>query len=210
MARSREDLREILASLLKALSPHEARVRLILDTTSESGSLYILLQTLAALQPMLYERGVHVETSRSSREKPSLKQTAFIAQSSSDRKRVGGEIYEILLTHKGRVLEGMTSNFFYVREGALYTAGRGVLIGVTRQTLIALAKWEGIEIHYKALRLKELSSVDEAFITSSSRGVVPVVQIDAQQIRNGEVGDLTKKLMRLYDEEVLSIGEEIV
>ena len=210
MARSREDLREILASLLKSLSPHEARVRLILDTTSESGTLYILLQTLAALQPMLYERGVHVETSRSSREKPSLKQTAFIAQSSSDRKRVGGEIYEILLTRRGRILEGMTSNFFYVREGALYTAGRGVLIGVTRQTLIALAKWEQIEIHYKALRLEELSSVDEAFITSSSRGVVPVVQIDAQQIRNGEVGDLTKKLMRLYDEEVLSIGEEIV
>src|SRR5512138_1406640 len=108
----------------------EARVRLILDTSAEPGVIYVLLQPLQTLPAEIYENGVRLEISRTSRQKPSLKQTAFISESAFDRTRVGGEIFEILLTNKSRILEGMTSNFFYVKDGALCTAGRGVLIGV--------------------------------------------------------------------------------
>ena len=209
--RRQDDFREILFDLLKRLDGmNEARVRLVLDTSVEQGTLYVLLQPMQALSDEVYENGVRLELSKSSREKPSLKQTDFISSSSSERKRVGGEIFEILLTNRGRILEGMTSNFFYVREGVLCTAGRGVLMGVTRQTVIALAKQEGIEICHKALVLNELSAIEEAFITSSSRGVVPVVQIGEQQIGNGQVGEMTGKLMNLYEKEVLSLAEEIV
>ncbi len=208
--RKQEDLREALAEQLKHLASPEARLRLILDTSSEPGTIYMLLQPMQALPAEVYSRGVHLESSRTSREKPSLKQTAFISQSAFDRRRVGSEVFEILLTRKGRILEGMTSNFFYVRGGALYTAGRGVLIGVTRQTVITLAKRNGIEVCYKALPLTELSAVAEAFITSSSRGIVPVVSVDAQQIANGRVGDFTTKLMQLYEEAVLALSEEII
>lgn len=212
VARSREQLREILTNLLRffGAGTEEARVRLIMDTTSEPGTFYVLLQQMQPLPPGLYEKGVRVEISRSSREKPALKQTAFISQSAADRKRVGEEVHEILLTQKGRILEGMTSNFFYVRDGVLFTAGRGVLIGVTRQTLLAMAKWEDIPVRYKALHVNELPLIDEAFISSSSRGVIPVVQVDAQPIRNREIGPITKRLMRLYDEDVIAIAEEIL
>lgn len=212
VARSREQLREILSSLLRffGAGTEDARIRLILDTSAEPGVLYVLLQQMQPLAPALYEKGIRVELSRSSREKPALKQTAFISQSASDRKRVGGETHEILLTQKGRILEGMTSNFFYVRDGVLFTAGRGVLIGITRQTLLAMAKWEDIPIRYKALHVNELPLIDEAFITSSSRGVIPVVQVDAQQIKNGQIGQITRRLMRLYDEDVVAIAEEIL
>jgi branched-chain amino acid aminotransferase len=202
--------REVLAELLLPLDAPEARVRLVLDTTVEQGNIYILLQPMQPLPPEIYSQGVHVEISKSSREKPSLKQTAFISESAFDRKRVGGELYEILLTSKGRILEGMTSNFFYVRDGALCTAGRGVLIGVTRQTVLALAKQEGIKICLKAIALNELSFIEEAFITSSSRGIVPVVQIDAEPVADGKVGAMTKKLMDLYEQQILSVAEEIV
>lgn len=212
VARSREQLREILAGLLRffGTGTEDARIRLIMDTTSEPGVLYVLLQQMQPIAPALYEKGVRVEISRASREKPALKQTAFISQSASDRKRVGGEVYEILLSQKGRILEGMTSNFFYVREGILFTAGRGVLIGVTRQTLLAMAKWEDIPIRYKALHINELPLIEEAFITSSSRGVIPVVQVDAHQVGNGQIGPITRRLMRLYDEDVVVIAEEIL
>jgi branched-chain amino acid aminotransferase len=153
---------------------------------------------------------VRLDISKTSREKPSLKQTAFITESAFERKQVGGEIFEILLTHKGRILEGMTSNFFYIRDGLLCTAGRGVLIGVTRQTVLALAKQEGTGVCIKALPLTDLPVIEEAFITSSSRGVVPVVQIGDQKIGNGQVGDMTRKLMDLYETEVLSLAEEII
>ena len=207
--RKQDALREVLFDLLQGLNAPEARVRLIMDTSVEPGIMYVLIQPMQALPAEIYSKGVHLEISKTSREKPSLKQTAFIGESAFDRTRVDGEIFEILLTNKGRILEGMTSNFFYVLDGMLCTAGRGVLIGVTRQTVIAVAKQEEINICLKALALNELPLIEEAFITSSSRGVVPVVQIGEQQIGNGQVGTMTRKLMNLYETEVLSLAEVI-
>ncbi|MGE5373918.1 MAG: aminotransferase class IV, partial [Bacteroidota bacterium] len=158
----------------------------------------------------IYQNGVHLEISRTSREKPSLKRTSFIQESAFDRKRLGGGTFEILLTDKGRILEGMTSNFFYVRDGTLCTAGRGVLIGVTRQTVIGLAKREGIDFCIRAIRINELDTISEAFITSSSRGIVPVVRIDDSQVGDGKVGRMTARLMQLYNQEVLSLAEDII
>ena len=207
--RKQDALREVLFDLLQGLNAPEARVRLIMDTSVEPGIMYVLIQPMQALPAEIYSKGIHLEISKTSRERPSLKQTAFIGESAFDRTRVGGDIFEILLTNKGRILEGMTSNFFYVRDGMLCTAGRGVLIGVTRQTVIAIAKQEEINVCLKALELIELPLIEEAFITSSSRGVVPVVQIGEQQIGNGQVGAMTRKLMNLYETEVLSLAEEI-
>jgi branched-chain amino acid aminotransferase len=104
----------------------------------------------------------------------------------------------------------MTSNFFYVRDGVLCTAGRGVLIGVTRQTVITLAKREGVKFCIRALRVNEIPSISEAFITSSSRGIVPVVGIDARKVGDGGVGSVTRRLMQLYNEEVLALAEEVI
>lgn len=208
--RKQEDLRETLADMLKRIDASEARVRLILDETQEPGIIYVLLQPMDPLPPEVYRDGVSVEISKASRKKPSLKQTTFISESAFDRTRVGGAVFEILLTNKGRILEGITSNFFYVLNGVLCTAGRGVLIGVTRQTVLALAKQNELTICYKALPLNDLPLVEEAFLTSSSRGVVPVVRIDGQLIEDGTVGEMTKKLMHLYNDEVLSLAEEII
>ncbi|HEX5838059.1 MAG TPA: aminotransferase class IV [Anaerolineales bacterium] len=205
-----DDFRQVLFELLSRFDAPEARVRLILDSSVEPGTMYVLLQALRTLPDDVYENGVHLEISRSSREKPSLKRTTFINETTLERKRIGGEIFELLLTDKGRILEGMTSNFFYVREGVLCTAGRGVLIGVTRQTVITLAKREGMKFCIRALRVNELPSISEAFITSSSRGIVPVVGIDARQVGDGNVGPATRRLLQLYNEEVLALAEEII
>ena len=208
--RRRDDFRHILAELLSRLGAPEARVRLILDTSVEPGTMYVLLTALHALPEEIYQNGVRLEILRTSREKPSLKRTSFIQDTAFERKRLGGETFELLLSDKGRILEGLTSNFFYVRDGVLCTAGRGVLIGVTRQTVIALAKREGIDVCNRAIRINELQSISEAFITSSSRGIVPVVGIDDQQVGDGKVGEITARLMQLYNQEVLSLAEEIV
>ena len=62
---------------------------------------------------------------------------------------------------------------------------------------------------YQPLKLSQLLAVKEAFITSSSRGIVPVVQIDEVVIGQGRVGPLTKQLMAAYDEAVLKVSEKI-
>jgi branched-chain amino acid aminotransferase len=208
--RRQDDFRHLLADLLQRVDAPEARLRVILDATVEPGTLYVLLTPLQLLPDEVYQNGVHLELSRTSREKPSLKRTSFIQQSSLERKRIGAGTFEILLSDKGRILEGMTSNFFYVRGDTLCTAGRGVLIGVTRQAVISLAKQVGIDVCLRAIRVNELPLISEAFITSSSRGIVPVVAIDTQRVGDGKLGEVTTRLMHLYNEEVLSLAEDIV
>jgi branched-chain amino acid aminotransferase len=207
---NQDQLRSRVAELLKSLAPQEARVRLILDTSKKPGEVYILLDELHALSPAVYQDGVHVDISRGSRKKPLLKQTAFIRESSSERKHLGGEIFEILLIHNGRILEGLTSNFFYVRAGEVGTAGRGVLSGVTRETVLAIARQAGIPVRHKALEVNDIADIDEAFITSSSRGIVPVVQIANQPVGRGKVGQTTKQLLNLYEQMISDIAEPIL
>jgi branched-chain amino acid aminotransferase len=60
------------------------------------------------------------------------------------------------------------------------------------------------------LSLREIPGIDEAFITSSSRGVVPVTQIIDQPVGNGKVGETTKQLMRLFEQKISSIVESII
>ncbi len=211
VVRTRAGLRAMLAELLKILAPDEARVRLILDTSSpERGTLYVLAQPIVALPGEVYQNGVHVNLSFIQREKPNLKQTTFISQSSDERKEIHDDVHEILLTHNGRILEGMTSNFFYVRDGVLCTAGKEVLSGITRKIVVQLARGMGIKVMYRSLRVEEIPQISEAFITSSSRGVVPVVQIAGQRVGEGMVGEITRQLSAGYEARIVGLSEPIV
>lgn len=127
------------------------------------------------------------------------KDSSFIAESQSLRKRIGGDIYEALLTKNGKIYEGMTSNFYAVlarNEATLVTARTGVLLGVTRRVVLRLARGEGMQIVYRAPRLDE--DFAEAFITSSSRGIVPIVQVDGRAVGQGRVGAWTKRFSLAY------------
>jgi branched-subunit amino acid aminotransferase/4-amino-4-deoxychorismate lyase len=75
--------------------------------------------------------------------------------------------------------------------------------------VIRAARGRGVDVRYRALRLDQLPAVDEAFITSSSRGIVPIVQIDDMQVGKGRIGLKTKELMSVYDEYVLVHAEKI-
>jgi len=66
-----------------------------------------------------------------------------------------------------------------------------------------------VEVRYSPLKLNQLPAVKEAFITSSSRGVVPVIQIDEVTIGHGSPGKITMMLMRAYEEYVLKHAEKI-
>jgi len=205
-------LRRQLSALLEPYRPGEARVRLMM---TKSGEVYIALEPLSLLPRTVYEKGVRAETTELHREHPRLKSTAFIASSDSERKHIAQEgIFEALLMKNGNILEGMTSNFFCVRRDAipsyLYTAQDDILLGITRQTVIDIARGRGVEVRYEPLQRDQLDSIAEAFITSSSRGIVPVVQIDEVTIGQGRPGPLTKELSAAYDQYVIEKAEKIL
>jgi branched-subunit amino acid aminotransferase/4-amino-4-deoxychorismate lyase len=205
------ELRRVMDSLLGEVRPQEARVRIALD--SRRGRVFLAIQPLTLLPPDVYNRGIRVVTIHNKkRSSPTLKSTTFINESQKERAALAQETaFEGLLTYRGRILEGMTSNFFYIWSGTLGTAGRGVLRGVTRAEILRIARKElALPVRYRALRVEEIPAIQEAFICSSSRGVVPVVQVDRARIGSGEVGQVTGSLMRAYERDVLLRAEAIV
>jgi branched-chain amino acid aminotransferase len=204
------ELRAALRGLLKDFAPGEARVRISISTAELLGKVFVMLEPLKMLPETVYQRGVRVVLSQVERQTPRLKTTAFIGQSDGERKSLyDSGIFEGLMVHRGRILEGLTSNFYAVRAGKIITARDGILLGVTRHTVLRLARLNGIEIEYRPLQVDELPSIEEAFITSSSRGAVPVTEIDGQPVGNGQVGEVARLLRRTYDEYVLRKAERI-
>jgi branched-chain amino acid aminotransferase len=201
-----EKLRQHLAEILLAY-PDEARVRLILTF---EGRVYLVLERLKTLPAEVYSQGVKVVTTSIERENPRLKSTAFISASEGARTNIArSKIFEALLVRNGFILEGMTSNFFYINDGKLGTARKGILLGVTRRTVLRVARGSGLEIVYQPLKRDQVRALDEAFLTSSSRGIVPIIEIDDFTVGEGIPGPITKRLIKAYSEYVLQAAEKI-
>ncbi len=197
-------LRQRLTQILTGYSG-EVRLRLVLAGDSQ---MYAAIEPLVPLPPQVYEQGVRVVTVALQRRSPRLKSTAFIESSEAQRRLLAESgAFEALMVRRGYILEGLTSNFFYVQDGVLGTARRGVLLGVTRRSVLRLARRLGLPVCYRPGRVE--AAFDEAFLTSSSRGVVPVVQIDDQPVGDGRVGAWTRRLGEAYQAAVLEKAERI-
>jgi branched-chain amino acid aminotransferase len=203
-------LRRNLLLAVESYRPGEARVRVMMTM---QGQVYISIEPLKLLPHEVYEKGVRVETTEMERDSPRIKSTAFISASDMERKHLAKEgIFEALLVKNRRILEGMTSNFFYIprtQRDVLYTAQRDILLGVTRRNVIRVARGRGLEMRYSPLKLDQLPAVNEAFITSSTRGIVPVIQIDNVTVGQGSPGRITKMLISAYNAYVLKAAEKI-
>jgi len=110
-------------------------------------------------------------------------------------------VHEALFVDRaGHITEGSNSNFFVVREGALLTAPAAtVLSGVTREVTIRLARQIGIQVREQELPLAERKTWEEAFITSTSRHLMPLTMLDGQPVGTGRVGPLTRRLMDAFE-----------
>jgi branched-chain amino acid aminotransferase len=102
----------------------------------------------------------------------------------------------------------MTSNFYAVEGKTLVTARSGILLGVTRRVVLRIVRGQGMSIMYRSPKISE--NFDEAFLTSSSRGVVPIVSIDQKAVGRGKVGKWTKMLSKAYQAFVEERSERIV
>jgi branched-chain amino acid aminotransferase len=98
----------------------------------------------------------------------------------------------------GNVVEGPGFNVFAVVDGALVTPAEGVLEGITRRTVIEMAQSIGLPVALRALPARELRSAQEAFLSSSGGGVLPVTRVDGQPVGTGEVGPVTQRLVQTY------------
>jgi branched-chain amino acid aminotransferase len=105
-----------------------------------------------------------------------------------------------MLNHRGEVAECTADNIFIVRDHVLSTPAShcGILQGITRQTVLELAKEEGIAVRETVLTRFDLYTADECFLTGSGAEIVPVVRIDGRTIGSGNPGEVTGQLHRAF------------
>ncbi len=162
------------------------------------------------MAPELYERGVTVAIVSTVRNHPGtvnpvIKSNNLLnnAMAMQAAYRAGAE-EALMCNFRGELTECSQANFFLVRGGAALTpkSAAGLLKGVTRAYIFELGKELGIDVREEVLLPKDLETADEMFITSTTRELSPVVNVDGRAVGTGQVGPVTKKLLGLYQQGV--------
>lgn len=106
----------------------------------------------------------------------------------------------ILLNLEGKIAEGPGENIFIVEDGELLTPppSSGALEGITRKSVIEIAKDKGITAKEESITRDRLLEADEAFFTGTAAEVTPIREIDGQTIGNGGRGDITEEIQRTF------------
>jgi len=181
----------------------EANIRIVVtggpskDFMTPSGSprLLVLVSPIPHLPKHWYTDGVKVISWQVERPIPGAKSIDYISASLALKKAAAkGAIEALYIDRNGLALECTTANIFAFIKDRLVTPGRGILSGVTRKVVLDLAG--GLfQVDIRDISQQELLTADEIFITGTSKGVVPVVQVDSQTIGNGRPGKNTQRLM---------------
>ena len=109
----------------------------------------------------------------------------------------GGET-AILVDREGNVVEGPGFNVFVVADGGILTPDSGVLEGITRRTVMELASDLGIPLERRSIPADEMRRAEEAFVTSTAGGIMPVTKVDDRTLGDGAPGPLTSRLRDAY------------
>lgn len=206
---SMDELRKSLFRITTNNSPNESHLRIIMSKHEPPGLFYVAIHQFTPPPEEVYFKGVNTRVMSLTRQKALLKSTEFI-QASHDARRLireNKDVYEILIGHHRHILEGITSNFFAIVDGTIITACDQILLGVTRKIVLKIACADGIPIEYHPPCLD--IDFDEAFITSSTRGVIPVVSIGEKIIGKRAVGIITRHLQKRYDAHIEDYLEAI-
>ena len=114
----------------------------------------------------------------------------------------------LLLNTEGFLAEATTSNFFFFKDQRLHTPSLqcGILPGITRGIVLELAKNEGIELQEGAFRSEDLWDADEAFLTNTGFGVLPVNTIETRPLVSSLERSMTKTIQHLYEKLIAGSG----
>ncbi len=112
----------------------------------------------------------------------------------------GGALEALFLAQDGTVLEGATSNVFMVHKKHIYTPPLqyNILPGTVRETILQLGQKNQLPVKEEKFGLPQLCASDEAFLTNSLMGIMPVTSIGRKNIGHGKPGPYTRRLMELY------------
>jgi branched-chain amino acid aminotransferase len=189
-----EAARRAIGAALDATRHQESRLRV----TFAPPLLFVAVEPFTPLPARLYAEGVSCVTLAIRRDNPHSKDTRFIATAQQAYARLPEGVEEgLLVADDGALLEGLSSNFFAIRGGVLHTEEERVLAGVTRSLVLEVAQ-RLLPVRRAAVQKDELALLEEAFVTSVSREVLPVVRIDGHAVGGGRVGPKTRQILEAF------------
>jgi branched-subunit amino acid aminotransferase/4-amino-4-deoxychorismate lyase len=169
------------------------------------GPTVVVTSHRLVLDPAPQRHGARAVAVPLSRELPHVKAVSYlVAVTAKRRARAEGADEALLTDLAGRVLEGASSNVFAVIDGTVVTppTDAGLLAGVTRAVVLEVVRREGIGVEERALPLDELVAADEAFLTATTREVVPLTAVGDAPIGDGRPGPVTATMLAGYRAEV--------
>ena len=214
----REELAAALRRLASLRAPAESCLRVVFSPGQRfplweaqapvGASWTAYASPLPPFSPSLYVRGVHCIFSRFRRAPAGGFHPAVKVNGSPDlilarrEAEARGAFEAILLNGEGWLAEGASSALFLVLKGQLVTPpiAAGILDSVTRSLVLVLASRAGLPCAERPLRPEEVHEAEEAFLASTLKEIMPVVQIEGRAIGAGLPGPITERLLRLYRE----------
>lgn len=206
---SREELKDIITELMRLNSTPDSGIRITITggyspdgyNISEKSNL-IITQTSFNVDRETAQKGIKLVTYEYQRQLPHVKTldylTAiwlqpFIKESGAD---------DVLYHNNNMLAECPRANFFLVtQDNQVLTAKNNILKGVTRRNILALQQQE-ISVEERDITLDDLAQAKEAFITSTTKNILPVVEIDGKPLGNGLPGEVTLKLLKMMEQRI--------
>jgi branched-chain amino acid aminotransferase len=199
---------DMIHQTIERNSYRHAAIRLLVtggeseDTITPAGqpTLVVMITPLGERDMQRFATGIKLITTHLQREAPEAKTTNYMAAVRALKEATKQNAADALFVNEsGHVLEATRSNFFVFRGDTLVTPREGVLFGITRNVVLELAHGR-FTIEERPILLDELRLTEEAFISSSSKEITPVVQIDDLRIGNGKPGSRTHELEQRFIE----------
>ncbi len=216
--KSKEELKEAVKYTLKANNLKDSYIRLVvtrgagklgLDPFNCTGSQLIIITDSIQLYPKeLYKKGLDafiVPTIRNHYEalNPKIKSLNYLNNILAKIECINAGATEgIMLNKDGYVAECTGDNIFIVKSNVIFTPPTyaGILIGITRNVVIELAKKADMVVKEEQMTRYDLYIADECFLSGTAAGIIPVVKIDGRNISSGKPGKVTLSLLKKYQE----------
>ena len=216
---TKEQIYEFALDLVDVNEPIDAGLRLVLTGGISSDTIYpdgtpnliILFQPFKGYPSEYYSQGMRVVSTDTLRYLSHVKTTNYLPAVTALKKARAQNAHDIVyLDSEGKILEGSTCNVFFIKDGVLHTSDSNQIVrGVTRNVVLELAQ-DLMPVEYSSFRVDELSACEEAFLCSSMKDLIPLVQVDSMLVGNGNPGrktlDLRKAFRTHVEKYVLQIG----
>jgi branched-chain amino acid aminotransferase len=166
----------------------------------------VIVDDITMYPPELYESGMEIATVSTIRNHPNalnprIKSLNYLNNILAKIEGIqAGCLESLMLNHKGEIAECSGDNIFLVKHGVLRTPpiDAGVLEGITRNTVIELARKARVPVEEIALTRHDVFIADECFLTGTAAEIIPVTKCDARTIGNGKPGTITRQLREAF------------